>query len=424
MTGVVRTPEPSAFALRKVVAYVMSRFPKVTETFILNEIVRLPRWGLQVEVYPLIRQSESIVHDEAEAVASKAHFTTWWSWRFWWNQVYWLRRSSRTYFATWWAVFRGNWRSAGFLVRALVIMPKAAAMARHMVENGIEHVHAHWATHPALAAYCIHRLAGIPYSMTIHAHDLYMSRTMLREKVHAAAFVVTISEYNRQLLGTLCGTEILSRVRVVRCGVDLERFQPDSTMTESSIPIVACVAGLEPYKGHTHLIEACFILRQRKIAFECLLIGQGSRRKSLEKQIASSQLEANVRLMGPRTHREVREILGKASVFVLASVVEKNGRTEGIPTALMEAMAMEIPVVATQVSGIPELVEHEHTGLLVPPENAERLADAIHRILSDPPLAEAMVQAGASRVRERYNLETNVEELAQLLCHGTRKGGA
>ena len=207
------------------VGYVVSRFPKLSETFILNEMLELERIGIRVELFPLVRERESSMQPGAAAFvkrmivvrpASRALLAAQW---------HWLRRRPRRYLATWAGAVWGNRHSAKFLVRALVVVPTAAAFARRMDELGVDHVHAHWATHPALAAWTIHRLSGLTYSFTAHAHDIYVERSMLDEKLRDAAFVVTISEHNRRLFAGWYGS-LADRVEVIHCGVDATIFRP------------------------------------------------------------------------------------------------------------------------------------------------------------------------------------------------------
>ncbi|MFQ3684350.1 glycosyltransferase [Roseiflexus sp.] len=398
----------------RTVAYTMSRFPKLTETFILIEMLELERQGLRVEIFPLIRECANVQHADAQAMVERAHYCRLFSRPTLDAQIYWLMRRPAVYVRAWWRAIRGNLSSPKFLSRALVVVPKAAYAARRMVELDVDHLHAHYATHPALFAYVVNMLTGIPYSFTVHAHDLYVERPMLGEKIAAARFVVAISEFNRRMMIDLYGPIAEERVVVVHCGVDPALFRPRERTSRSDIFTIVCVASLAGYKGQRYLIDACARLRDQNVPFRCLLIGEGEDRPRLETQIRDLNLEGHVVLMGALPRHQVSEALQQVDVMALPSVVMPNGKMEGIPIALMEALAAEIPVVATAISGIPELVRDGETGLLVPERNAAALADALMRLYADPDLGRRLAAAGRELVVREFNLEHNAAQLCRL----------
>ena len=212
--------------MRARIAYLMSRFPKVSETFIMTEILELQKLGAEIEIFPLVRHRELVRHPEIDQLLAHTHYVRLLSFSVIFAQFYWLVRRPAAYFRAWWRAITGNWKSGGFLLRAFFIVPQAAEFARRMRLLKIQCVHCHWATHPALAAYVIKYLADISYSFTAHAHDIYANRTMLREKIREARFVVTISEYNRRFLHDLYGNEASQKLLVIHCGIDPETFVP------------------------------------------------------------------------------------------------------------------------------------------------------------------------------------------------------
>ncbi len=399
----------------KTIAYLMSRFPKISETFILYEILELERLGLNIEVFPLIRQSEPVMHPEAKAVVARAHYSKVLSIAVLLAQLYWLRTRPRAYLATWWHALRGNWHSRKFLLRALAVVPQAAWFARQMQLLSVQHIHAHWATHPALAAYIANKLTNIPYSFTAHAHDIYVERPMLEEKIRQASFVVTISDYNRKLLQQLYGIAAADKVSVIHCGIDPAVFHQLAAKTSSKTFTIVSVASLQDYKGIPYLIEACAHLKAEGIEFRCLLIGEGEDRPQIENQIARLGLDNEVVLLGHQPRSQVQHWLGQADVMVMSSIVTSSGKQEGIPVALMEALAMELPVVATAISGIPELINSEQTGLLVPERDGRALATALLRLYHSPSFGRQLGSAGRVKVLEEFNLLKNTESLFDLL---------
>jgi colanic acid/amylovoran biosynthesis glycosyltransferase len=399
----------------KKIAYLMSRFPKISETFILYEILEIERTGMRVEIFPLVHEHESIAHPEAQALVDRAHYTRLLSLGVLAVQFYWLFRRPRAYLRVWWDALQGNLSSPKFLIRAAAIVPQAALAARQMELCGVKHVHAHFATHPALAAYVIRKLTGLTYSITAHAHDIYVERPMLGEKIHEASFVVAISEYNKQLLRDLYGVDAARKTTVIHCGIDPGVFQPRPAKTQQGPFTMVCVASLQDYKGHPYLVDACAELKVQGVDFRCLCIGEGEDRPQIEAQIARLGLQNEVQLLGQQPRGRVSEILAQADVVVLPSVVTPSGKKEGIPVALMEALATELPVVATAISGIPELVEHNRTGLLVPERDAHALAAALLQLYRNPALGERLGAAGRVKVLSEFDLLRNASALYRLL---------
>lgn len=406
------------------VAYVMSRFPKLTETFVLGEIRAMEELGVEVQVYPLLRERQPVAQPEAEAWARRARFHPFLSVPILWAQLHFLRLRPRAYLRLWGEVLRGTWRSPNFLLGAVGILPKSVRFAYEMSRAGVEHVHAHFATHPAVAALAVHRLAGIPFSFTAHGSDLHVDRTMLGAKVRAAAFAVTVSEYNREVIVRECGEPVRGKVHVVHCGVDPGTFAPRAPDAPRGALRIVCVGSLEEVKGHAHLLEACRVLRGRGVELRCDLAGDGPLRAELEAQVARAGLRGRVRLHGGLPRPAVLRLLGQADVAVLASRPTRQGKREGIPVALMEAMACGLPVVSTSISGIPELVESGRTGFLVPPADAVALADALEALAADPGLRARMGRAGRERVVRDFDLRSGARALLRLIEAAARPEAA
>jgi len=401
---------------RPIIAYLVSRFPKITETFILYEMQALEAQGAQIELFPLVREREPVLHPEAEAWVERAHYTPVLGRAVLKSQLYWLQQNPLRLLALWARVLWGHRGSRKFLVRAAAALLLAGHFGRQMQALGVQHVHAHWATHTALAAYAIRRLAGISYSFTAHAHDIYVERMMLAEKIREARFVVTISDHNRRLLCELYGEEAAKKVRLVRCGTDTSVFLPGERGQEAGGPFrIVCVGALEEKKGQTYLIEACRLLARRGFALECLLVGDGELRPVLQAQIRAAGLEAKVKLLGTQPRERVSALLKEAGAVVLPSIRLKSGKMEGIPVALMEALAVEAPVIASEISGIPELVVDGETGILVPERDPAALAEAIANLQRDPRLGRRLGKNGRKKVLAEYDLVKNTRVLYSLL---------
>jgi glycosyltransferase involved in cell wall biosynthesis len=398
------------------VAYVMSRFPKLTETFILAELEAMDRAGVRIELFPLLRQTGEPVQPAAVRWVERAHYQPFLSAPILRAQWWFLRdrRRRRRYLRAFFDMIAGTWRSPNFLLGGLGIFPKVARMAIEMEELGVEHVHCHFANHPALAGWLIQRLVGIPYSFTAHGSDLHVDRTMLPTKVDEAAFVATISQDNRALIEATAGPRSGGKVAVVHCGVDPAAFAPVERSVDGPLRIVA-VGTLHEVKGQVHLIEACRILTERGVEVMCRFIGDGPDRETLQAKIDEYGLGDRVVLAGRMTTDAVAAELAAADVLVAPSVPTKGGKREGIPVVLMEAMSTGLPVVASRLSGIPELVTDGVSGLLVAPGDDVALADALGGLAYDPGLRRRLGAAGRETVLREFDVDRNAAALADRI---------
>lgn len=399
------------------VAYIMSRFPKLTETFILYEMLTMRQQGIQVDVYPLLREREEVMHPEAVQFVEIAHFQPFISLPIVRANLHFLLKKPFVYLKTLWDLLRSNWGSFNFFTGVLGIFPKTVLFAYQMRADNVQHVHAHFASHPAAAGFIIHRLVGIPYSFTAHGSDLHRDRHMLREKVAEAAFVAAISEYNKELIISECRGNFREKVNVVHCGVDTEVFRARSHETpfeKGENPfMILCVGTLHEVKGQAYLIEACRQLKQRGLNFECHFVGDGPDKEALTKLVEQAGISDRVHFHGRLTRDEIARLLLDADVLATPSVPTSDGRREGIPVVLMEAMGSGVPVIGSDLSGIPELVNDQLTGLLVPPRDATSLADALERYIRDPDLRQRLGRAGREKVVGEFDLNKNASILVE-----------
>lgn len=367
------------------VGYLVSRFPELTETFVADEILALERCGVEVELYPLRSKRAAVTHPGFEALARRARVTPLVAPRYAGDHLRAARAGPGRYATTLATLLYANWGSARYLSGALAFWPKAAHLASLCARAGIRHLHAHFASHPAAVGFAIHRLTGLPWSFTAHGSDLHRDRHMLAEKVAAASFVVAISEYNRRRIVDTCGAAAGAKIVVVHCGIDTHAFTPHEARptppSGAAEPLkLICVGTLHAVKGQTRLLDACARLLGAGIEVECELVGGGPDRRSLERRAAELGLAGRVRFLGPLARPAVIAALHRADVAVAPSVPTADGRREGIPVALMEAMGCGLPVVASRLSGIPELVTDGDSGFLIEPGSTAELADRLARL--------------------------------------------
>ena len=403
------------------IAYTMSRFPHLPETFILREIDELKRQGWQIALYPLLVQQENTVHAEATRWLPEVRQISFASRAVMLGNGRALRTQPVKTTRLWWQTVVENLPDLHMLSRALVLFPKAVQAAARMQAEGVTHIHAHYATHPALFAWLIHQLTGISYSVTVHAHDIFVRTAMLATKMRAARFVVAISDFNREYLARVVGPWVRDKTHVIHCGISPELFQPQKAVGGKRPLQIINVGSLQPYKGQVHLIEACALLKDRGVPFHCRIIGGGAEQTNLERLIEQWQLTQEIQLLGPLPQKEVATLLPEANCYVQPSVITPAGKMEGIPVALMEALACCVPVIATDISGVPELVQPGKTGYLVPPADAQALARTLEEVYENPEAAKATAVAGRELVLRDFNLEKNVKLLASLFEQYTRQ---
>ncbi len=382
----------------------------------MREMIHLETLGWQIELYPLVIQRQEVIHEEARPWLKRVHAVPWLSLGLWKSNLLKMVTRPRQYLSLLGRVVRENIGSPKFLARALLLFPRAAWMADEFKAQGISHIHAHYASHPALVAWLINQWTGITYSVTVHAHDIFVDKSMLATKLHDSAFISAISEFNRKYLADRFGPWVNEKTQVVRCGIEPSYYQlkKQANGNGSGKLEIISVGSLQPYKGHIYLVKACAELLKRGIPFQCRIVGGGDLRPVLERAIEENQLEGQIELLGARTQAEVSRLLRTANCYVQPSVVTHTGKMEGIPVALMEAMVSGVPVVATSISGVPELVRPGETGWLVPPEDVLALADALTEIHRNPAEAARRADLGQKWVLEEFELSSNVRKLATL----------
>ncbi|MDE2582711.1 MAG: glycosyltransferase [Rhodospirillales bacterium] len=407
------------------VAYVMKRYPRLTETFILNEIRAMERLGARLHIFSLLAPEPPPHHPMAAEVTAPLHSPP---------QAGWAKFTglARAHAA---ALAAAPLRYLGAVGRAMVFSAlsptpmsvwkqfgRAGFVATTCRRAGIRHIHAHFANAPAAVARFASMMSGIPFSFTAHAKDLYLTpKRVIQRRAGAATFVATCTGYNAQYLRDLVGLEQADKIHLVYHGIDLGLFTPRSAPAavpgrrKDHVPLILTVGRLVPKKGHDDLIAALARLRDRGVAFRCRIVGAGPLQHELAAEITRHGLGETVTLEGPMTHARLIGLYREADLFALAPRIADDGDRDGIPNVIAEAMAIGVPVVSTDVSGIPELVRNDDTGLVVPPRDPEALAGALARLLANPSLAARFAARARARLEEEFDLWTTTRRLHTLM---------
>jgi len=393
---------PQRIALQRVV-YVVSQFPCLSETFIVREIDGLLAQGVDVRIVSLKADAGDRLPDGSEGLRDRA----------------WHPQSTGTALAAVAqaiahdpvAVVRGvaaivadGWSRPGVMLKSLAALYRGLEQVPRLRQFAPQLIHAHWATYPATVAWVLGMLLDVPFGFTCHAHDIFVERQLLARKIRHAALAVTISRFNVEWLRQHVAPEAPGKFRIVHCGVDLARnaWRPDG---RDPATLVA-VGRLDPIKGFDVLVEAMALLRDDGIDIRCRLIGAGPLEQSLRSLAAARGVATCIDFAGAQPQSVVRQALDHATAFVLPSQVTADGNRDGIPVALMEAMASGCPVIGTRVSGIPELVEDGVNGLLVESRDPQALADAIARLLRDPGLRRQYAVQARARIEDQFDART------------------
>lgn len=408
-------PSPQDFP-RGRVAYIAHYFPALTQTFVYREVQALEALGWKILPYSIRRPTKGISDEARELAARTAYLLPLRPLRFLGGNLAALARNPRGYLGALLSTAAARGERARARSLALAHSFGALCLVRELEAAGVRHIHAHFATTPATLAMAAAGFLGIPFSMTIHARDLFTGANLLRTKIERAKFVVTISAYNREILASIAPAAA-AKIRVVHCGVDLERFAPaprDASPARER-PTFLAVGRLVEKKGFRYLVEAAAILARRRVLVEIRVVGGGPEADALARRAAELGVADSVRLEGPLSQERLLPELRAADAFVLPCVRAQDGDQDGIPVSLMEAMACEIPCVSTRISGIPELIEDGKEGLLVPEKDPEALAGAIERLAADPALRREYGRAARKKVEAAFSLAVQARELDRLL---------
>jgi colanic acid/amylovoran biosynthesis glycosyltransferase len=382
--------------------YLFERFPRFTQTFCAREVVQLYRQDLRVPVFSIYRPNEPIPQiagmDEVDVrylpstknpvLIAQAHLFSPRLQKIW--------------------VAGGDRRDKRRYREAIYLGPKLRSA-------GITHLHVHFASIAAHTAWWLKRLFGITYSFTGHANDIFCPRPehriSLSEVVKEASFIVAVTDYSANRLKKEF-PEAAAKIFRVYNGLDISLFR---TANPEIQPLrIISVGRLIEKKGWPYLIETCALLRDKKIQFDCRIIGEGPDASDLQQLIRSRQLEEKILLTGPKTQSEIIDLLEKSSLFVLPAIRDRSGDSDNLPTVLVEALASGLPVVSTDIAGIPEIVEQGRNGLLVPEKDPIALAMAIQSLSSDQRKLQQFGIASRQIAEQTFAQEITVRQLKDL----------
>ncbi|MEA5571259.1 glycosyltransferase [Calothrix sp. UHCC 0171] len=397
------------------IAYLINKYPKVSHSFIRREIAALEKIGLSVARFS-IRSCESELVDPKD----KLEFQK--------TQIVLgtgllgllVNLFSLAIFKPF-SIFRSmrlalkiGWKSDAGVLRHLVYLAEACVLWRWLQREQVTHLHAHFGTNPTTVAMLCNAIGGVSYSFTVHGPEEFdrAENIALTEKINRAKFVVAICSFGRSQLYRWCDYQQWHKIHLVRCGVDEEYFnQPEIFLSDipADIPNLVCVGRLCEQKGQILLLQAVKRLAEEGLDLVLTLVGDGELRSQIEALICDYGLGEQVKITGWASGTQVQKYITNARALILPSFAE------GLPVVLMEAFALHRPVVSTYVAGIPELVQSDVNGWLVPAGSVEELTSAIRQVLQmQPDELNRMGRAGTISVTEKHNVLQEAQKLARL----------
>ncbi|MBH8551464.1 glycosyltransferase [Nostocaceae cyanobacterium CENA357] len=416
------------------VAYILKRYPRYSETFVVNEILAHEAAGLKIEIFALrpssdthfqniisqVRASVTYIRKPiqgrmSESLNSLAPTAA----SYFWAE---LQEASKVIPDFWskLAIAQGEKASTVY---------QAAWLAREAQLKNITHLHAHFGTIATSVARLASHFTGIPYTFTAHAKDIFHESVEfedMQRKLQDAATVVTVSDYNLKHLQKTYSVAA-KKVQRIYNGLDLRQLQYSSPAERP--PLIISVGRLIEKKGLSILIDACAILKQKNYEFQCQIVGTGSLESALRQQIQDLELQSTVEIVGPRPQNEVFQLMQQAAVFAAPYIIGKDGNRDGLPTVLLEAMALGTPCVSIDVTGIPELIRNGETGLIVPQHDAKQLAmpslsetlqrtagfaNALEQVLTDPVLRVKLSAQARQLIESEFDIHRNAAMLREL----------
>ncbi|MCB1210104.1 MAG: glycosyltransferase family 4 protein [Verrucomicrobiales bacterium] len=379
-------------------AYLFSRYPVVSQTFCDSEMLALERMGFDIEIGSLNRPPNSFRHERLDRLKAEIHYPPP-------PDVLDALCKDPEFDEKLRALVADHSERYGTGYKPMTRARKAFYFAQKFRRLGVRHVHVHFANRATHSALFLKKL-GFPFSFTAHAQDFMFdlgSNALLAEMAREAEFVVAVSDYSRDLICEMCPESEDKIVRIYN-GIELDDFQRTEVKTRSPLRVVS-IGRLIEFKGFQHLIGACGVLKKQEIPVETRIIGEGPMRPDLEARIDREGLSDCVKLLGVCSQEQIKAELAEADLFALASIVDPVGASDILPTVITEAMACHLPVVSTTVTGIPEMVAHGETGLLVEPCDEVALAQAIAELGADAERRAKMGTAGRARADSLFTLE-------------------
>ena len=392
------------------IVYIIGTYPRLTTTFIDREIYSLEKLGAEIKIVSIRRPDAALSRDQIQLInriqyllpANIASLLL--------GHIRYAFGQPKKFFGTLYYLLSCPHPSVSSRIKTLMHFGEGVYAAYQLRKVQFDHVHAHFMDRVAVIALIISRLLDVPYSLTAHAGDIYVDPILLPEKMAGAKFITTCTGYNKSHLEQFGENIFNHKLFCIYHTLSVNEYQGYEFRSNDQ-SIILSVGQLKERKGFNYLLNACRLLVDRGYSFICQIVGDGPQKEYLDAQVKLLSLEDHVQLCGALPHQEVIEKYQQASLFVLPAILASDGDRDGIPNVILEAMAMELPIVSTDHSAIPEVVEHGVNGLLVPPADEIALADALEEIIENPRYGRELGSRGRDIVVEKFDPITNSKQL-------------
>ncbi len=386
--------------MQPLIGYLLKKFPRLSETFILGELLQQEALGTRLHVLSRRTPDDEPRHPALERLLAEVELLPGRSELDPWSRLFAPEGAGLLEALA--PVVRplqegGHPRVGRLVGEALYVRERAATL-------GLQHLHVHFATDSALVAHLVHGLGGPSYSITAHAKDIYRSTVdpaLLTRVVADSAFTTTVCDANLDHLRSFLGEAAQPRLRKLYNGIDLEHFRPGGSPREEDL--VLAVGRLVEKKGLDLLVDAMVRVREARPQARCVIVGQGDARAALEERIRTRGAGGFVELAGALHQGDVLDLMQRATVFALPCRVGEDGNRDALPTVLLEALGCGLPCISTPVTGIPEILDGGRVGRLVPEEDAAALAETLLELLGSPEERARLSEAGRAHARAHFD---------------------
>jgi glycosyltransferase involved in cell wall biosynthesis len=398
------------------IAYVVEKFPSQTEHFVLNEILALEKRNFKIYIIALKKPKYVLNIPELEYLNASIIYLP--------NLINYLLLILFKNYKENLRFFRSScseyWPNIKIILKNLRYLIIAQYFTKKLKKIGISHVHAHFAFYTTDIAYLISKLLKLNYSFTAHAQDIFLNKENIVKKIEKASFVITCTKYNQSFLNQLTGNRYCNKIYHAYHGVNLNNelatIHHQNIFTNGTIHILS-VARLVEKKGIIYLLKAVKMLLNKGIKIKCTIIGDGPLSKKLKFFTLTEGISNYVEFKGINTREEVFNYLTITDIFVLPCIIASDGDRDGLPNVLLEAMMMGVPVITTNISAIPELIEDGKTGLLVPERDEIAIVDAVLKLFNDSVLYREIVKKGREKVVKNFNIQKSIDIIEELLIN-------
>ncbi|RNL53955.1 glycosyltransferase family 4 protein [Pedobacter jejuensis] len=397
-----------------IIAYILGQFPSYSETFISNEIENLRKVGFKIVILSLINVTQTNgaytgetadIYDSPPLSFGKLN-----------AHCYLIKKDGNRYLQVLLENLKVSLFAPWQLLRQLKNFSTAVYFLYRLRSFSPDYIHAHFISHPCTIASIMSALSSLRFSCTAHANDIYTTQPLeLKEKLNQATFVITCTKYNETFLRNLYKGHRTAKIVQIYHGIELEKWtvKPTAHKKITEITKILTIGRLVEKKGIYYLLEAMYFLKQKGYRICCDIIGDGPYYDKYARYITDYHLNDEIRLHGAMESKMVKGFLLNADLFVLPSVICSDGDRDGLPNVLLEALAAGVPVIATPVSAIPELINHEKTGLLVDERSTMGIVAAVERLINDPVCCEQLITNGLNKIKE-FNIARSTDQIVAL----------